>query len=139
MVSSRLTMANFASLDHGPIKISSRMTMVSLVFVKISFRSVPSRSLDLSERFRPCLLESNRYFLQHHAHDLLELVSGPGGPRRLPGHSDFSLEMLHRASVVAQTKISFRREQVLQLIHEYLLSQVRCHLTLQLCLIIVRF
>jgi len=41
----------------------------------------------------------------------------------MTGHADFSLEMLHRASVVAQTRISFSREQLLQLIHEYLSSQ----------------
>ena len=61
---------------------------------------------------------------QQYAHELLELVLGPGGPRRLTGNADFSLEMLHRASVVAQTRISFSREQLLQLIHEYLSGQV---------------
>ncbi|XP_040569927.1 DDB1- and CUL4-associated factor 1 isoform X2 [Lepeophtheirus salmonis] len=59
---------------------------------------------------------------QQYAHDLLELVSGPG-PRHLTECNDFSIEMLHRASVVAQTKIRFPKKQLLQLIQEYLASQ----------------
>ena len=57
---------------------------------------------------------------QRHAHDLLQMVSSQGGPheKRRPilgtDCDDFSLELLHRASVVAQTKIqliSFRLSQ----------------------------
>ena len=39
------------------------------------------------------------------------------------GDSEFSLELLHRQSVVAQTKITFPKKQLLQLIQEYLASQ----------------
>jgi HIV-1 Vpr-binding protein len=53
---------------------------------------------------------------QQHALELTEKVSGPGGKAKLPGDSDFSLEMLHRASVVAQTKITFPKKQLLQLV-----------------------
>ena len=60
---------------------------------------------------------------QQYSHDLLELVSGPTAPRKLTGENDFSLEMLHRASVVAQTQIRFSKKQLLQLVQEYLTSQ----------------
>ena len=66
---------------------------------------------------------------QRHAHDLLQMVSSQGGPaeKRRPilgtACDDFSLELLHRASVVAQTKIQFSKKQLLQLIQEYLMSQ----------------
>ena len=53
---------------------------------------------------------------QQHAMELIKKVSGPGGNAKLPGDSDFSLEMMHRASVVAQTKITFSKKQLLQLI-----------------------
>ncbi len=45
------------------------------------------------------------------------------GRSRLPGENDYSLDMIHRASVVAQTKINFPRKQLLQLIQEYLSSE----------------
>ena len=66
---------------------------------------------------------------QRHAHDLLQMVSAQGGQtdKRRPmigtDCDDFSLELLHRASVVAQTKIQFSKKQLLQLIQEYLTSQ----------------
>ena len=66
---------------------------------------------------------------QRHAHDLLQMVSAQGGQaeKRRPilgtDCDDFSLELLHRASVVAQTKIQFSKKQLLQLIQEYLISQ----------------
>ena len=67
---------------------------------------------------------------QRHAHDLLQMVSAQGGQtekrRPILGTDigdDFSLELLHRASVVAQTKIQFSKKQLLQLIQEYLMSQ----------------
>ena len=41
------------------------------------------------------------------------------------GDSEFSLELLHRQSVVAQTKITFPKKQLLQLIQEYLAGQGR--------------
>ena len=41
----------------------------------------------------------------------------------MTGENDYSLEMLHRASVVAQTKISFSKKQLLQLIQEYLTKE----------------
>ena len=49
------------------------------------------------------------------------------GPRRLGGGgggaNDFSPEVLHRASVVAQTKIRFSEKQLLQMMQEYLSSR----------------
>lgn len=61
---------------------------------------------------------------QQYAHELMEMVStGDGGAQRLTGNSDFSLEMLHRASVVAQTKIRFSKKQLLQMIQEYVASE----------------
>ena len=66
---------------------------------------------------------------QRHAHDLLRMVSAQGGQsdnrRPILGTDcdEFSLELLHRASVVAQTKIQFSKKQLLQLIQEYLASQ----------------
>ena len=45
------------------------------------------------------------------------------GNSKSVGDSDFSLELLHRQSVVAQTKITFPKKQLLQLIQEYLTSQ----------------
>ncbi len=44
----------------------------------------------------------------------------------MAGSNDFSLEMLHHASVMAQTKISFPKKQLLQLIQGYL-SRVGLH------------
>ena len=77
---------------------------------------------------------------QQYAHQLMKLVSAGGGeirincilqhstmvlvlggPSNMTGN-DFSLEVLHRASVVAQTKITFPKKQLLQLIKEYLSS-----------------
>ena len=54
--------------------------------------------------------------------ELIKKVSGPENSNSI-GNSEFSLEMLHRQSVVAQTKITFPKKQLLQLIQEYLQSQ----------------
>ena len=59
---------------------------------------------------------------QEYALELIKKVSGPEGSTQV-GTSDFSLEMLHRQSVVAQTKITFPKKQLLQLIQGYLSSQ----------------
>ena len=54
---------------------------------------------------------------QESALELMKKVCGPEGSAKksLPD-SEFSLEMLHRQSVVAQTKITFPKKQLLQLI-----------------------
>ena len=57
---------------------------------------------------------------QKHAQELLEKVSGPGS-RRTYDNVDITLDMLHRASVVANTKIRFNNKQLYQLIHEHLM------------------
>ena len=63
---------------------------------------------------------------QQHAYDLMTMVSqadDDGGARRLRGPTErdvFSLQTLHRSSVVAQTDIRFSKKQLLQLIQEYL-------------------
>ena len=57
---------------------------------------------------------------QKHAQELLEKVSGPGS-RRNYDNVDITLDMLHRASVVANTKIRFNNKQLYQLIHEHLM------------------
>ena len=56
---------------------------------------------------------------QKYAQDLLEKVSGPGSQRTFDNH-DITLDMLHRASVVANTKIRYNNKQLCQLIHEHL-------------------
>ena len=65
-----------------------------------------------------CLFTSSAEHVkfQQHAMELIKRVSGPGDQAKILGESDFSLEMLHRASVVAQTKITFPKKQLLQLI-----------------------
>lgn len=87
---------------------------------------------------------------QQHAHDLIKMVSTGDGNTNfsmviyrtvllivirldvvLPGSNDLSLEMLHRANVVAQTKISFPKKQLLQLIQNYL-SKIGLHETASL-------
>ena len=57
---------------------------------------------------------------QKHAQELLEKVSGPGSEKSYDNH-DITLDMLHRASVVANTKIRFNNKQLYQLIHEHLM------------------
>ena len=56
---------------------------------------------------------------QKYAHQLMERVSGPVRGKNYD-NNDISLEMLHRASVVANTKIRYNDKQLLQLIHEHL-------------------
>ena len=46
---------------------------------------------------------------QQHAHELIEKVSGPMS-RKNYENNDITLDMLHRASVVASTKIRFRKQ-----------------------------
>ena len=53
---------------------------------------------------------------QQNSWNLIKSVSSPGDNDKILGESDYSLEMLHRASVVAQTKITFPKKQLLQLI-----------------------
>ena len=53
---------------------------------------------------------------QEYAMELIKKVSGPEGNAKSLTESEFSLEMLHRQSVVAQTKITFPKKQLLQLI-----------------------
>ena len=61
---------------------------------------------------------------QQYAHKLIKkVVEGADGASSLPGENDFSLEMLHRASVVAQTKITFSKKQLLQLIQRSVHNQ----------------
>ena len=57
---------------------------------------------------------------QKYAHQLMERVSGPVRGKNYD-NNDISLEMLHRASVVANTKIRYNDKQLLQLIHEHLM------------------
>jgi len=57
---------------------------------------------------------------QKHAHELIEKVSGPMTSKNYE-NNDVTLDMLHRASVVANTKIRYNNKQLLQLIHEHLL------------------
>ena len=56
---------------------------------------------------------------QRHAQELLEKVSGPGAEKSYD-NTDITLDMLHRAAVVANTKIRFNNKQLYQLIHEHL-------------------
>ena len=61
---------------------------------------------------------------QQAAYELMTMVSraDDDGTRRLlgPNERNFSLQTLHRSSVVAQTDIRFSKKQLLQLIQEYL-------------------
>ncbi|XP_059078551.1 DDB1- and CUL4-associated factor 1-like isoform X2 [Tigriopus californicus] len=81
----------------------------------------------LQQLVREPILQDKRtehYKFQQYAHELMEIVStGEGQVHRLARGNDFSVEMLHRASVVAQTKIRFSKKQLLQLIQEYLASE----------------
>lgn len=56
---------------------------------------------------------------QKYALELLERVSG----KTKQSYSDFSLNDIHKANVVAQTKIQFNDRQLLQLIQQHLLSK----------------
>jgi len=56
---------------------------------------------------------------QKHAHALIEKVSGPMTSKNYE-NNDVTLDILHRASVVANTKIRYNNKQLLQLIHEHL-------------------
>lgn len=49
---------------------------------------------------------------QQHAHELIEKVSGPMS-RKNYENNDITLDMLHRASVVASTKIRFKKKRSL--------------------------
>ena len=86
----------------------------------------------LQQLVREPLLQDKRaehVKFQEAAFQLLQLVSVPGnssgrtGPGGGDNSSSYSLEMLHRASVVAQTKIRFPKKQLLQLVQGYLQSQ----------------
>ena len=59
---------------------------------------------------------------QQNCWNLIKSVSSPGDNDKILGESDYSLEMLHRASVVAQTKITFPKKQLLQLIQVCMLQ-----------------
>jgi len=56
---------------------------------------------------------------QQHAHELIEKVSGPMS-RKNYENNDITLDMLHRASVVASTKIRYNDKQLWALIHEHM-------------------
>jgi HIV-1 Vpr-binding protein len=56
---------------------------------------------------------------QEHAHELIEKVSGPMSRKNYENH-DITLDMLHRASVVASTKIRYNPNQLWSLIHEHM-------------------
>ena len=56
---------------------------------------------------------------QQHAHELIAKVSGPSRKTNYD-NSEISLEMLHRAGVVAATRIRYNDKQLFQLIHEHL-------------------
>ncbi|XP_050502243.1 protein mahjong [Diabrotica virgifera virgifera] len=58
---------------------------------------------------------------QKYALELLELLSGQG--RHTDNNLEASLANIHRASVVAQTKIQFNDRQLLQLIHQHLVQK----------------
>ncbi|XP_046399943.1 DDB1- and CUL4-associated factor 1 [Ischnura elegans] len=57
---------------------------------------------------------------QRHALELLERVSGKVKPNGSDPHFDVSLNNIHRADVVAQTRITFNEQQLIQLIHKHL-------------------
>ncbi|XP_037077224.1 DDB1- and CUL4-associated factor 1-like [Pollicipes pollicipes] len=60
--------------------------------------------------------------LQRDALELVELVSGKS--KRLPGaDTDITMDTIHRANVVAQTRIHYNEKQLLQLIHHHLVSK----------------
>ena len=62
--------------------------------------------------------------LQRDALELVELVSGKS--KRLPGaDTDITMDTIHRANVVAQTRIHYNEKQLLQLMHNHLVSKVR--------------
>ena len=54
---------------------------------------------------------------QQHAHELIEKVSGPMS-RKNYENNDITLDMLHRASVVASTKIRYKRSFFYRSVHE---------------------
>ena len=56
---------------------------------------------------------------QQHAHELIAKVSGPSRKTNYD-NSEISLEMLHRAGVVAATRIRYNDKQLFQLMHEHL-------------------
>ena len=63
--------------------------------------------------------------LQRDALELVELVSGKS--KRLPGaDTDVTMDTIHRANVVAQTRIHYNEKQLLQLMHNHLVSKVWC-------------
>lgn len=61
--------------------------------------------------------------LQRDALELVELVSGKS--KRLPAaDTDVTMDTIHRANVVAQTRIHYNEKQLLQLMHNHLVSKV---------------
>lgn len=64
---------------------------------------------------------ADHVMFQKYALDLIERVSGK--PKATNGDLDSSLAIIHRANVVAQTRIQFNENQLYQLINEYLLSK----------------
>lgn len=57
---------------------------------------------------------------QKYALELMERVSGKS---KTPNHLDTSIANIHRAHVVAQTKIQFNEQQLLELIHEHFVAR----------------
>lgn len=64
---------------------------------------------------------ADHVMFQKYALDLIERVSGK--PKTANSDFDSSLAIIHRANVVAQTRIQFNEHQLYQLINEYLLSK----------------
>lgn len=57
---------------------------------------------------------------QKYALQLMERISGNTKPSSTSREMDASLANIHRANIVAQTKIQFNDRQLLQLIHQHL-------------------
>ncbi|KAG0729824.1 Protein mahjong [Chionoecetes opilio] len=59
---------------------------------------------------------------QRHALDLIKAVSG-GWEHTVGAAADVSMQSIHRADVVAQTKIQYNKKQLLQLIQNHLAAE----------------
>lgn len=78
----------------------------------------------LQNLMRDPILQEKRQehvLFQKYALELLELLSGKG--KHTDTNLEASLANIHRASVVAQTKIQFNDRQLLQLIHHHLVQK----------------
>ncbi|KAJ8958385.1 hypothetical protein NQ314_006407 [Rhamnusium bicolor] len=78
----------------------------------------------LADLMRDPILQEKRQehvLFQKYALELLELLSGKG--KHTGNELEASLANIHRANVVAQTKILFNDRQLLQLIHQHLVQK----------------